>query len=83
LVDSLGTAKGVKYKVQYLPPSEAAAKEEEARQSGNELREMMWSIRPLVASGYGVADGIGTSLDNGLFDFTPETMDETFKRVYK
>jgi hypothetical protein len=82
LVDALGTAKGVKYKVHYLPPAEAAVNEEQARLAGNELSEMMWSIRPLVASGFGVADGAGSMLDNGLFDFTPETIDETFRRVY-
>jgi hypothetical protein len=56
-------------------------KEEQVRLEGNELSEMMWSIRPLVSSGYGVADGEGTALDNGLFDFTPERMDETFTRI--
>lgn len=58
-------------------------KGEQARLEGNELSEMMWSIRPLVSRGYEVADGEGTALDNGLFDFTPETMDETFTRILK
>ena len=57
LVDALGAAKGVKYTTHYLPVEEARAKEELAKKDGDELREMMWSIRPLVASGYGVADG--------------------------
>ena len=83
LVDSLGIARGVKYKTQYLPPAEAAVKEEQARLVGDEHAEMMWSIKPLIASGFGVADGAGAKLDNGLFDFTPETMNETFKRMYK
>jgi hypothetical protein len=82
LVDALGAAKGVKYETKYLPSEEAAAKEEEARLNGDEFAEMMWSIRPLIASGFGIADGHGAKLDNGLFDFIPETIEETFKRVY-
>jgi hypothetical protein len=44
---------------------------------------MMWSIGPLIASGADVADGEGKDLDNSIFSFRPETMEETFKRVYK
>jgi hypothetical protein len=44
---------------------------------------MMWSIRPLIGSGFGIADGDGAKLDNDLFDFLPETLEETFKRVYE
>lgn len=82
LVDALGAARGVRYETSYLPAEEAAVKEEEARLAGDEVPEMMWSIRPLIASGFGVADGNGAKLDNDLFDFTPETLEETFKRVY-
>ena len=81
LVDTLSKARGRDYKVTYLDPAEAAEEQEQARLAGDELGEMMWSIRPLVASGYGVADGAG-KLDNGLFDFCPETAEETFQRVY-
>ena len=82
LVDALGKARGQAYTVTYLDPAGAAEKEEQARLAGDEeLAEMMWSIRPLVASGYGVADGNGP-LDNDLFGFRPETVDETFRRVY-
>ena len=82
-MNALGAAKGVKYDVKYLPPSEAAIKEEKARIEGDEASEMMWSIRPLIASGFGIADGAqGSKLNNDTFDFKPETMDETFRRVY-
>jgi hypothetical protein len=81
LVEALSKASGREYKVTYLDPAGAAEKQEQARQAGDELGEIMWSIRPLVASGYGVADGNG-KLDNDLFDFRPETMEETFQRVY-
>jgi hypothetical protein len=81
LVDALSKACGQDYKVTYLDPAEAAEKQEQARLAGDELGEMMWSIRPLVAIGYGVADGAG-KLDNDLFDFRPETAEKTFQRVY-
>jgi hypothetical protein len=82
LVDALGAASGVKYETKYLDPAEAKEKEEQARLDGDEGAEMQWSIRPLIASGFGVADGEGQGLDNALFDFRPETVEETFKRVY-
>jgi hypothetical protein len=82
LVDALGAARGVKYETQYLDPAEAKEKEEQARLAGDEEVEMQCSIRPLIASGFGVADGEGKGLDNALFDFRPETVEETFKRVY-
>lgn len=83
LVDSLGEAKNTTYEVDYLPVEEASRMEEQARLDGNDLSEMMWSIKPLVASGFGVADGNGSRLDNDLFDFTPETITETFSRMFK
>jgi hypothetical protein len=42
---------------------------------------MMWSIQPLAANGFGIADRHGTTLDNGLFEFTPETLEHTFKSI--
>ncbi len=82
IVDALGSAKGIKYQVQYRDPAEAAENEEQARENGETSLEMQWSIRPLLASGYGVADGeTGSNLDNHLFDFEPDSMDATFKRI--
>lgn len=82
LVDALGAARGVKYETKYLDPAEAKEKEEQARLAGDEGAEVQWSIRPLIASGFGAADGEGKGLDNALFDFRRETVEETFKRVY-
>ena len=84
LVAALGKARGRAYQVTYLDPAGAAEKADEARRAGDELGEMMWSIRPLVASGFGVADPHpdGRGLDNGLFGFRPETVEQTFRRVY-
>jgi hypothetical protein len=83
LVDALGAARGVRYERQDQDLAEAGLREEQARIAGDEEAEMMWSIRPLIASGFGVADGEGKGLDSGLFGFTPETAEETFQRMYK
>lgn len=83
LVDKLGKARGVQYKVTYGNPEVPRGKQEEARLDSDEVGEMTWSIRQLLASGHGVADGAeGSKLDNDLFSFKPETAEETFKRVY-
>ncbi|UKZ83024.1 hypothetical protein TrVFT333_010825 [Trichoderma virens FT-333] len=63
----------------YLDPAEAAAKQDEARKSGDEVAELMWSVKPLAASGNGIVPG---QLDNDKFSFRPESVKETFKRVY-
>ena len=65
----------------YLDSTETAENQERARLPGDKLGEMMWSLKLLVASGYGVADGAG-KLDNGLFDFRPKITEETFQRFY-
>jgi hypothetical protein len=67
--------------VTYPDSAEAAENQERARLAGDKLGEMMWSLKPLVASGYGVVDGAG-KLDNGLFDFRPKIAEETFQRAY-
>ena len=81
LVEALETARGAKYSVSFIDPAEAKAKQERARVAGDEVREMMHSIRPLLGSGYGVADGAG-ELDNHRFDFKPEQPVETFRRLF-
>jgi hypothetical protein len=75
----LGEVQGSKYKCTYLDPAEAAAKQDEARKSGDEVAELMWSVKPLAASGNGIVPG---ELDNDTFSFRPESVKETFKRVY-
>ena len=51
----------------YLPAEEAATKEKQAKLNGDELGEVMWSFRPLIASGFGVADGAREV--SGMMDF--------------
>ncbi|KAF3070102.1 hypothetical protein Trihar35433_4056 [Trichoderma harzianum] len=78
-IDDLGEVQGAKYKCTYLDPAEAAAKQDEARKNGDEVAELMWSVKPLAASGNGIVPG---ELDNDKFSFRPESVKETFKRVY-
>jgi hypothetical protein len=40
---------------------------------------MVWSTKPLAASGTSI---VGMPLDNDLFDFKPETVKETLQRMY-
>ncbi|EXJ71632.1 uncharacterized protein A1O5_05440 [Cladophialophora psammophila CBS 110553] len=82
LIAELEQARGVKYQITWVDVSEAKELEEQARVNEDDLSEMMYSIKPLLTSGYGVADGVG-KLDNDLFDFKPETPRETFARVFK
>jgi len=82
LSGELEKARGVKYEITWVDVAEAKEKEEQARVKGEDWPEMMYSIQILLASGYGVADGAG-ELDNGLFDFVPETPKSTFERVFK
>lgn len=81
LVAALEEAQGVQYTINYVDPQKAAEKEEEARLKADDLGEMMYSIKPLLASGYGVADACGP-LDNEKFDFQPEQPLETFRRIF-
>jgi len=82
LIEQLELARGAKYQVTWADVDEAREKEEEARTKGEDWPEMMYSIKTLLASGYGVADGVG-ALDNHLFAFKPETPRETYERVFK
>ncbi|KIW91421.1 uncharacterized protein Z519_08317 [Cladophialophora bantiana CBS 173.52] len=82
LIAELEQTRGVKYQITWVDVSEAKELEEQARVNEDDFSEMMFSIKPLLASGYGVADGVG-KLDNGLFDFKQETPRETFARIFK
>jgi hypothetical protein len=42
---------------------------------------MMWSVKPLITSGFGVV--VGGGVDNDRFSFRPETVKQTFERVYR
>jgi hypothetical protein len=81
LITALETARDKKYQVSYVDISEARKKQEEARLAEDDLNEMIYDIKGLLASGYGVADGTG-KLDNDLFHFTPEQPLQTFQRVF-
>ena len=78
-IDALGEAQGAEYKHEYLDPADAKVKEIQARHDHEAIDEMLWSIKPLVASGFGRVPG---RIDNGLFSFKAETARETFRRVY-
>jgi hypothetical protein len=79
LIDVLGEVEGQKYKTTYLPVDEALEKQKKARNAEDEEAEMGWSLRTLGASGYGIVPG---PLDNARFDFKPESVRETFERVF-
>lgn len=80
LMHALETAQGVVYDIKYLDPVEAKRFETQAKENGDVLEEMKWSIRPLIASGHGTL--IGGAMDNRRFNFTAETARETFERVF-
>jgi hypothetical protein len=81
LIAILQDVRGHKYEVTYLDPKEAIDKQEEARLRGDDDSEMMYSIKTLLASGFGVADGAG-ELNNKQFDFKPEHPRATLRRVF-
>ena len=81
LIGELEKVRGSKYEITWMDSKEAKELEEQARLDEEDLQEMMYSIKPLLASGYGVADGVG-KLDNDLFDFKPEMPGDTFARLF-
>jgi hypothetical protein len=81
LINALEKARDKEYKIKYVGTEAAHAKQEEARINVNDLQEMMYSIKSLLASGFGVADGV-RGLDNSIFDIRPEQPEQTFNRVF-
>lgn len=81
LITELEQARGAKYQITWVDVDEAKRLEEQARVNEEDWPEMMYSIKTLLASGHGVADGVG-NLDAELITFKPETPRETFARVY-
>jgi hypothetical protein len=81
LIGELEKVRRVSYNITWADVNEAKKLEEQARVNEQDWPEMQYSIKTLLASGYGVADGVG-ELNNDLFDFTPETPRETFARVF-
>jgi hypothetical protein len=82
LIGELEKARGAKYELTWVDIAKAQKLEEQARTDEEDWPEMMYSIQTLLASGYGVADGVG-KLNNDLFDFTPEEPRKTFERVFR
>lgn len=81
LIAILEDVRGREYEVTYRNPQEALIKQEEARLKGDGELQMAYSIKPLLASGFGVANGAG-ELNNELFDVNPEQPRETLRRVF-
>ena len=81
LIAILEDVRGRKYEVTYLDPQNAIDRQEEARLRGDDDSEMMYSIRALLASGFGVADGVG-ELNNKQFDVEPEHPRDILRRVF-
>jgi hypothetical protein len=79
LIDILGDIEVVKYQTTYLPVAEALSEQGKARKVKDEEAEMYWGLRTVGASGNATVPG---SLDNYRFDFKPESVRETFERVF-
>lgn len=79
LIDVLGEVEGSKYTCNFMPIAEAQAEEDTARQAENEEQVLHWSLRTLGGGGNAL---IGGSPNNDKFGFTPESVRETFQRVY-
>ncbi|KAJ7023155.1 hypothetical protein C8F04DRAFT_1135179 [Mycena alexandri] len=79
LVKLLGEAQGVEYKLAYLDPQEAAAKQEQARKEGNENDEVFWAGKAGMLNGSGL---IPEPFDNRKFSFTSESAKETIQRLF-
>ncbi|KAF8120929.1 hypothetical protein K438DRAFT_1701261 [Mycena galopus ATCC 62051] len=80
LIALLEEVQGVKYQVTFIDPQEAAKKQEEARQRGDEEAELMWAGKTLGPSGKVV---VPLPLDNDKFDFKPEPLKAILQRVLK
>ncbi|KAF7374268.1 NAD(P)-binding protein [Mycena sanguinolenta] len=80
LIGLLEEIQGVKYQVTFIDPQEAAKKQEEARQRGDEDAELMWAGKTLGPAGRVV---IPLPLDNDKFDFKPEPLKEILLRTLK
>lgn len=79
VIEHLGEVQGINYALTYLDPGDAAAKQEEARKSGNEDEEVFWAGKAVMLNGSGL---IPEPLDNSKFSFTPETAKETIRRLF-
>ncbi|KAJ6512545.1 hypothetical protein C8R45DRAFT_1152235 [Mycena sanguinolenta] len=81
LIGLLEEVQGVKYQVTFIDPQEAAKKQEEARQRGDEEAELMWAAKTLGPAGKGGI--VPLPLDNDKFDFKPEPLKVILQRTLK
>ncbi|KAJ7662946.1 hypothetical protein B0H17DRAFT_991578 [Mycena rosella] len=79
LIALLEEVQGVKYKVTFIDPKEAAKEQEAARKRGDEEAEIMWAGRTIGPSGKVT---VPEPLDNDKFGFTPETLKQTMQRLF-
>ncbi|KAF7337107.1 NAD(P)-binding protein [Mycena venus] len=80
LIALLEEVQGVKYQVKFIDPEEAAKKQEEARQRGDEEGELMWAGRTVGPAG---KVRVPLPIDNDKFGFKPEGLKETLQRLLK
>ncbi|KAJ7057957.1 hypothetical protein C8F01DRAFT_302598 [Mycena amicta] len=77
LITLLEEIQGVKYQVTFVDPAEAAKKQEEGRQRGDEEEELRWAGRALGPAGNVI---VPMPLDNDKFDFTPQPLKGILQR---
>ena len=82
LIGEFEQVRGAKYQITWVDTKDAQEWEEQTRVKEDDWLEMQYSIKPLLAGGYGIADGVG-KLDNDMFDFKPETPKETSERALR
>lgn len=79
LMDTLARVQGASYSYEFRDPAEMLEKQIEAWQQDDEDKEYQWALMTLAATGRAV---VGDKLDNELFGFVPETVEETFVRLF-
>lgn len=79
LMDTLARVQGVSYSYEFRDPAEMLEKQIEAWQQDDEDKEYQWALMTLAATGRAQ---VGEKLDNELFGFVPETVEETFARLF-
>ena len=79
LMDTLARVQGVSYSYEFRDPMEMLEKQIEAWQQDDEDKEYQWALMTLAATGRAQ---VGEKLDNELFGFVPETVEETFVRLF-
>lgn len=79
LIQIISDAQGIEYRQNWIDPSEAHKKAEEARVQEDEETELLWSIKAVAASGFAVASASPAQLSNELFSFKAESARQIYK----